>query len=413
MCGSKCEELAETQAAKALANARRKGSLAILDAEKLAEKECALLVDILTDDDRKFTSSLRERHQNQAHWQQVEEFDIHPFPSGAGFSAQGYAGGAAKSYVFGGSVTLKGNCPLRNNLEPANALEYRFRIGEWTLPDDADDPVAMPTLAPSTMLPVTQIGATHVGYVQYTNAYGFVDSEKVIICADDPLPGGWIRLDNKAVRVDMRDGTSASVNINDANFLHTFDLLVLNTPAIAGRHQARLAAGLPLAQAGRQLAAAEREPIRRYRLSFDVRDAVTMAFVASDTLDSIVLDNSPVVLALDLEELAANAGKPMADGTVHVLYTINHPHLRFFRLSFSRNGGTVHPSPPLPGAAFPPPAGNDGFRGGAGGPRLPDNNGGVAVDVSGDPSSAYRVAVIWQTRHYKSSAHSMERLYAK
>lgn len=349
------------------------------------------------------------------HWQQVEIFDIHPFPSATGFSAEGYAGGPANFYVFGGGVTLKGNCPLRNVAAPANPLEYRFLIGEWTWPGGVDDPTALPTVAPAGMAAVTQIASTHIGYVFYTNGNGLPDSAPVYIGPADLLPDGWIRVDNKAVTVDMRDGTTSVVNINSANFLRTFDLFVLNSPVITSAHPAKLPGGLPILDAGRSLTTAEREPIRRYRLTFEVRDGVSLAAVATDTLDSIVLDNSPVALALDLEELRTNACNPVSAGTVHILYTIDHPHLKFFSLGISNNNGGVHPPPALPAGNFvpPPPTSNYLFRGGAGGPHQPANNGGFAVNVAADPSCAYRVALSWQTRHYLSNATSTDRLYCK
>lgn len=349
------------------------------------------------------------------HWQQVEIFDIHPFPSASGFSVEGYAGRAANSFVFGGGVTLKGNCPLRNIAAPANALEYRFLIGEWGWPGGVDDPAALPTVAPAGMAAVTQIATTHVGYVFYTNGNGLPDSAPVFIGSGDLLADGWIRIDNKAVTVDMRDGTTSVVNINSANFLRTFDLFVLNSPAITSLHPAKLPGGLPILEAGRSLIAAEREPIRRYRLMFEVRDSVSLAMVATDMLDSIVLDNSPVIRALDLEELRTDACNPVSAGVVHILYTIDHPHLKFFSLGISNNSGGVHPPPALPDGSFapPPPTSNYLFRGGAGGPHLPGNNGGFAVNVAADPSCAYRVALSWQTRRYQSIATSTDRLYCK
>lgn len=351
------------------------------------------------------------------HWQQVEAFDIHPFPSGSatGFSAEGYAGGPASSYVFGGGVTLRGNCPLRNVAAPAHALEYRFLIGEWTWPGGVDDPSALPTVPPAAMAPVTQISPALVGYIFYTNGLGSADSAQVNIGPGDLLPGGWIKVDDKPVTVDMRDGTTSVFNVNNSNFLRTFDLLILNTPAITSAHPAHLPGGLPILDAGRSLTSAEREPIRRYRLTFEVRDASSFAPVAIDMLDAIVFDNSPVAVALDLEELRTNACNPVSAGAVHVLYTVDHPHLRFFSLTISNNTGTVHPPPPLPGASFvpPPPPANYLFRGGAGGPHQPGNNGGFPVTVSADPACAYRVALSWQTRHYLSSATSTDRLYCK
>src|SRR5262249_18442110 len=66
------------------------------------------------------------------HWQQVEVFDIHPFPSATGFSAEGYAGGPAHSFVFGGGVALKGNCPLRNNVSADPPCAYRVALSWQT-----------------------------------------------------------------------------------------------------------------------------------------------------------------------------------------------------------------------------------------------------------------------------------------
>ncbi|WP_300751654.1 hypothetical protein [Janthinobacterium sp.] len=349
------------------------------------------------------------------HWQQVEIFDIHPFPSVAGFSPQGYAGGPAASYVFAGGVTLKGNCPLRNSAIPANPLEYRFLIGEWGWSGGADDPSSLPTVAPGSLAPLTQILGTLVGYVFYTNGLGLADSAQVIIDTGDLLAGGWIRVDNKAVTVDMRNGSTAVVHVNNSNFLRTFDLLTVNTPAITSLHPAKLPGGLPILDAGRSLSTAESEPVRRYRLGFEVRDGTTLALVATDGLDAIVFDNSPVIVALDLEELRSNACNPIAGGVVHILYTIDHPHLRFFNLTISNNNGITHPPPPLPAASFtpPPPPANYLFRGGAGGPHLSSNNGGFPVNVALDPPCAYRVAISWQTRHYLASSHSIDRLYCK
>lgn len=351
------------------------------------------------------------------HWQQVEIFDIHPFPSvsATGFSNEGYAGGPANSYVFGGTVTLKGNCPLRNIAAPANSLEYRFQIGEWGWSGGADDPDSLPTVPPASLNPVTQIASTLVGYVFYINGLALSDSAQVRVDSTDLQPGGWIKVDGKAVTVDMRDGTTAVVNVNNSNFLRTFDLFDLNSPAVTSAHPAKLPGGLPIADAGRTINTNEREPIRRYRLMFEVRDASTLTTVATDTLDSIILDNSPVILALDLEELRTNACNPVSAGLIHILYTIDHPHLRSFGLGVSNNNGGVHPPPALPSGSFvpPPPLNNLLFRGGAGGPHQSSGNGGFALDVSADPPCAYRVALSWQTRHYQSSPTSTDRLYCK
>jgi hypothetical protein len=144
-----------------------------------------------------------------------------------------------------------------------------------------------------------------------------------------------------------------------------------------------------------------------------VRDASTLAVIYTDTLDSIVIDNRSVVFALDLEELRLNACNPLSGASeVHVLYTVDHPHLRFFKVEISNNTGTLHAAPPMPNGSFLPGP-NYFFRGGASGPHLPTNNGGFAVNIAADPPCAYAVTLSWQTRHYLSLPQSVQILYCK
>jgi hypothetical protein len=359
------------------------------------------------------------------HWLEVEDFNIHPAPGslGAQFSVEGYAGDPSTgAYVFGGGVHLRGNCPL-TNVATGNPLEYRFQIGEWTWSPPGDNPAAMPSVAPAALTPVTQIASTRVGYVFYTDGNGIAQSAPVDIgAADASAGGGWIQLQGKAITVPMYNppGSTSVVNINHTNFLRTFDLLVLNSPAITAEHAAKLPGGLPKADAGRSLTTAEQEPIRRYQLQFEVRDAVTQVALPGDTLKAVILDNSPVIVQLDLEELRSNACNPLGGAAkAHILYTIDHPHLRWFNVEIWNNTGTVHPPPAFSGsptAAMPSgafAAGNFFFRGGAGGPHTGAGTGGVAVDISGDPACAYSVTLSWLTRRYYDTGTSTSILYCK
>ena len=316
--------------------------------------------------------------------------------------------------MFGGAVTLKGNCPLKN-IATGNPLEYRFRIGEWTWSPPGDNPAVLPSVAPASVVPVTQIAPTHVGYVFYTDGNGMPQSEKVIVDATDDADG-WIQLEGRPVTVDMYNppGSTAVVNVTQSNFLRTFDLFELNSPAITALHPAKMPAPLPKADAGRSLLTAEKEPVRRYKLQFEVRDSVTLAALPGDTLDSIVLDNSPVIVALNLVELQANACNPLGGAAqAHVQYTLDHPHLRHFDVTIWNNNGTVHPPPAHSGSptvAMPSgdfTSGSFFFRGGASG------TGGVAVNIGGDPPCAYSVTLSWLTRHWQASTQSASILYCK
>ena len=346
------------------------------------------------------------------HWMQVAEtFDIHPDAGHAGsaFSADGYAGDVtdptADGYVFGGTIQLNGNCPL-TNIATNNSVKYRFLFGEYTWSGPPDDPGTMPTVAPATPYDpiVAQFAPTLVGYVSYVDGNGDAQWGDVIVDATDP--DGWITVNGRSVTVPMYNppASTATVVVSEANFLEAFTLSNLNTEAITAVHPAKLPGGLPQADAGQSLTTAQEEPIRRYLLQFEARDTVTNDLLGSDTLSSIIFSNSSPVIALDLVELLANLCNPLGGASdVHVLYTVDHPHLRSFSTAIGNNNGQVHPPPAMPSGAYTP--GSFFFRGGASG------TGGTAVSISGDPPCAYRVTLSWETRVWQDTGHSTEILY--
>jgi hypothetical protein len=180
--------------------------------------------------------------------------------------------------------------------------------------------------------------------------------------------------------------------------------------AFTALHPPKKPGGLPIAQAGETLPTAEQEPVRRYRVGFEVRDAVTNTPTHTDQLDAIIFDNSSVIATLDLEELRLNACNPLSSATtVHLLFTVDHPHLRNFSVSITSNGSTSHVPPETPSAAFT--TGAYSFRGGASGPHNGTNTGGLPIDVSGDPACAYAVNLGWVTRRYLDTGQSLQRLY--
>jgi hypothetical protein len=131
--------------------------------------------------------------------------------------------------------------------------------------------------------------------------------------------------------------------------------------------------------------------------------------IYTERLSSIILDNSPIRVALDIVELKANVCQPLAGATLlHPLYTVDHPHLGSFSMTISSNNGLIHGSPPMPGASFLSSGSSLFFRGGESGLA------GFEQDISGDPVCAYSVSLAWSTRHYPVSAGSnTQMLYCK
>lgn len=58
--------------------------------------------------------------------------------------------------------------------------------------------------------PVTVISPTTIGEVSYVNAFGNPDWQEVDITLADVGAGGWIRINGKAVTVDMRNAPPVS-----------------------------------------------------------------------------------------------------------------------------------------------------------------------------------------------------------
>lgn len=324
------------------------------------------------------------------HWERVENLEVD-----TDFSPEGYGG--AGSLVMHDCIELYGNMPLKN-IANGKALKYRFLIAPWTWPG-AEDPAVIPPNAPADadLIAVKSICATKVGYIYYTDANGDPRSAPVNIQSSDQDGDGCITLLGTLVTVDMHDGTTAAIAVTEHNFVGAYLLMTLNsttyTPAPYDVHQY-----LGLAAAGSAVAVVDRAPIRRFKLRFQVYDFDQAVDKTSNnkTLNALVIDNSPVKYALNLTELAGDLCNKITND-VHILYTLDHPHLSYFNVTIENNGGMVHNAPPLPNGVF---IGNFFFRGGESGAA------GFAVDVSGDPVCAYAVKLSWATRHYHSNRGS-------
>ena len=304
------------------------------------------------------------------HWTRVEAFNVHPSLSdpALNFLPEGYAGLPSQSYVFGGGVALFGNCPLFNAAAPSNPLKFRFLIAEWQWTGGGDGTAgAMPTVAPAAppaplapnatwkILPMTN-GPVPLGDIYYNDGVNPLASVPV-----RPVPDvdSFITLAGPSgfsINAPLSGGGTVLLNLTTGNFLRSGLLGYMDSAAVTSTHASRFPAwGSDKLQAGRALTAAESEPIRRYRIIFEVRDATTNTAIFADTLDSIVLDNTPSVALLNIAELLANACNPIMGLTeIHALFTLDHPHLRSFSMTIDNNNGNVHPAPPMPNGAFPP-----------------------------------------------------------
>ena len=320
------------------------------------------------------------------HWERVEELEVD-----TDFSTEGYGG--SNSLVMHDCIDLHGNMPLKN-IANGKALKYRFLVGAWTWPG-AEDPAVMPNLPPSDadLMPMKSICNSRVGYIYYADAYGDPRSATVIIKSSDLDGDGCMTLLGMPVEVNMYNGTTANITVTESNFVGTYLLMKMNSHAHTPAPY-DVIENLGLVAAGTAVAVADQAPIRRFTLRFQVYDFDQAVNKASDnkTLNALVIDNAPVKYALNLTELTGNLCNKITND-IHILYTIDHPHLSYFKVTVENNGGMVHNAPPLPNGAF---ASNFFFRGDE------STSTGFPVNVSADPTCAYAVKLTWKTRHYHS-----------
>ena len=199
-------------------------------------------------------------------------------------------------------------------------------------------------------------------------------------------------------------------------FLRSGLLMHMDSVAVTSRHASRRPAwASDPTQAGRALTPAEQEPIRRYRMVFQVRDAVTNTDVWVDVLDSIVFDNSAPVMLLNLEELMSNECNPIAGlNEIHLRYTVDHPHLSVFNMDIQHNYHvTVHssaaPFSDMPHGEFPTAPPDYAFRGNSSGMAA----GTGPIDIHDDPICAYAIHLSCTTRLLHTGSPTIEVLYCK
>lgn len=362
-------------------------------------------------------------------WRQIasDRFNVQTdiFDTANNFLSDGYAGQDTEAYVFGGGVTLNGNCPFKNSAEPTHSVKYRFLAAEWGYTAPGPRPGVMPSISPlpspaepnATWKVVTASGPTWVGDVYYPDPGSPIFPRKMSVYAS-PDPNGWIALGVTPINVPLTAGGTTNVMPSDdpvmGNWVRSGLLLNMDTVPLTGVPTPP-AWTANRANAGRSLTDAEKVIIRRFSVVFQVRDVVSGIDIATEVRDSIIFDNSTPVGIVNIEQLLSNACSPILGlSSINIRYTVDHPHLRYFHMRIKSNAtDPVHSEASLPGGDFT--AGSVFFRGGASGPADPPNQtGGVAVNIAGpppDPACAYAFKVRYSTRHYLTGEGGDEVLY--
>ena len=257
-------------------------------------------------------------------------------PNSYDFDVDGYAGSG--KYALSGTVRLTGQAALKSS--SGNRIEYRFRVSDVTTNNGTPSPaignftkivgVTSNLFASSVVSKLTKKVPTG------TNDDLFVYSDQTDFDAD-----GWFDVNNAIERTLL----NAGFTISDLNLFWIIDedtLISMNTAALTS------APNVPNSAPGVPIAAANKIPIEKFALRFEIRevvDKVNNIFNVvpgnGKTLNSVIMNNNPVFMKLSITELEAGLCNPIS-GTLHAKYTVYHPHLASSSLHLNNNSYSVN-----------------------------------------------------------------------
>jgi hypothetical protein len=253
------------------------------------------------------------------------------------FDVDGYAG--IDKYALSGAIRLTGQAAPK--AASGNPIEYRFLVSHVTTPNGG----AAPALANFTKT----VGVTPGLFVASKVAklmekvFPFTVYNVISNQADFDADG-WFDVNNAVNRTLTNHGIPLS-DLNNYFFIDEDTLISLNTGALT------VAPSVPAnaANAGTAVPAANKIPIEKVAIRFEIREVVNKAASifnvipgSGKTLNSAIINNNPVFMKLTISELEATGLCTPIGGTVHANYTIYHPHLRAAFLHLNNNSSSVN-----------------------------------------------------------------------
>ncbi len=313
----------------------------------------------------------------------------HVDPIYGDFTADGLT--TAGNLAFTSTIPLRGLLP---NGDDPDALEYRFRIGEYSggILGAVSD-VDATRIAPTVIGQLEYFDFTGVGFVLRSADYwannpgapvttihrdGMPD---INVQLNQPVkPGGWIEVPRQNNLSPNAEGLYVGGFVDMAR-LDTTKMTVDSFDVTAPT----------LLKAGDAVPAAVKPPVHTYKIFFEARKVGIVALVSSNARDQITFSNTsykqqhhpdwagfvntqtPVAL-IDVKELMTN-GCGGIGNHVHVLHTVFHPYTG--SVTVYLEGPTP---PPLP-APINPPIAPDG--------ESSSGSAGHDFDLTASPKCAY------------------------
>ena len=254
------------------------------------------------------------------------------------FDVDGYAG-SGKNALFG-TIRLTGQAALKS--ASGNPIEYRFLISDTTTPNGTPAPgignfSKIIGVTPNLFVPSVVSKLTRKVYSPINNEI-FVTSDQSDFDAQ-----GWFDVNHAIERALINAGLTLA-DLSSYNIIEEDTLISLNTAALTN------APDVPGSiNPGQTIPAANKIPIEKFAIRFEIREVVNKPLNQFNivpgngkTLNSVIMNNNPVVLKLSIAELEANGLCTPINGTLHAKYTVYHPHLTSSSLHLRNNSNTVN-----------------------------------------------------------------------
>lgn len=288
-------------------------------------------------------------------WTHIGKFQIPDSANLHDFTTQGYTNHANGDLAFYSNMTLLGQT---GSASATRKLRYRFLYAKWT---------GMTTPTPTNPVTKDMIAKTQVG---------------VIIQSLSPLVLAPVWVNNPvAAHNHDPDPVTGWIDVeNDPMFAATTNQLItlistkLAPPQGYGNPSPNLDAGNP---APMDVAREVHKFALRYQLEEDTGSG--WVNIHDQTLDALIINNANTLLWLELDEFvsgAVNLCKPITN-TVTAKYTVDHPHLDWYRVVIEKQG--TNQATPVPTQNY---GGSLSFRGG---------NGSAATNVAAWDACSYLV----------------------
>jgi hypothetical protein len=257
-------------------------------------------------------------------------------PHSYDFDVDGYAGSG--KYALSGVIGLTGQAALKSAV--GNRIEYRFRVSDVTTANGTPSP-GIANFTKTVGVTPNLFASSVVSKLTKKIPTGVSDDLYVFSDLSDFDVNGWFDVNNAIERTLLNEGLLIS-DLNLYNIIEEDTLISMNTAALTS------APNVPNSLPGVAIAAANKIPIEKFAIRFEIREVVNkpanifnVVPGSGKTLNSVIMNNNPVFMKLSIAELEATGLCNPISGTVHAKYTVYHPHLASSSLHLNNNSFSV------------------------------------------------------------------------